>query len=631
MADQTTPGLDSVGNEPLIQGKPAAAPKQARYALPVTPSTGVLPGSILEDMERIYQKRLAAQSPFQDWIKDVLAWGGTDRPNTTLETLRERAKEKEDRAAELFRMRSDIASARAQQEQLARQSEFLRSLSGPGAPPAAGGLPSGTPAQAGRIPEMVTRAINEKVRMGDVAGAQKIYDEYNKGLITEETKFLANPSSYQRNIEIVTDDGRVELVDAITARRLFQEGKAQPLTPTAAAPSPTRPVAAPTPAPAPAAMTTAAAPAPAPAVTPTSAAPAPAVTPTAAAPAPAPVEVTEPTADKFRFENLTEPQIAALEKQMIDMGVEPRDTLRRADVAERFNSYPLNIRQRAFAAANEGMVPAAGQAPEAPKPPTQVAQAPAEPPKKRPTLPEAKAQLEIEKQLAINAAQEALKTDSKRRETFEKNTDAMTVSERLNRAKRAQQLVLSDPTIAGVISGPGYKNAISVLLQQGISTPSGSVSLQGLSEAIYKTLPTTMDTKKRYELAGILANMELDASAVMNGQGQISDGERKILSKASISIEDPAEVVYKKAKMMQARQETLQKLAEVYGDGIRFRTSFKAFENDPQYKRIAAEYEKQLDAIAAEDIKIPRVSAAQPKQPKSGTAPGGVKWKVVPQ
>ena len=614
----------------MVQGKPAAVGKPSGFSLP-TPTGGVpIAPSILEELEKIYQRRLQSQNPFQEWMKDIAAWG---QPG---DALAKRQQEKTGREAELFQMRSQIASAKAQQEQLARQAEFLRSISG-GQPPA-GGLPSAAPGQAptagAGLPPIVTRAINEKIRMGDVAGAQKIYDEYNKGVITEETKFLANPSSYQRNIEIVTDDGRVELVDAITARRLFQEGKAQPLTPTAEAPSPTRPVAAPVPAPAPApapaAMTTAAAPAPAPApaATPTAAAPAPAVTPTAAAPAPAPAPAVTPTsADPFKFENLTEAQIVSLEKQMMDMGRDPRDTLRRPDMAEKFNSYPLNIRQRAFTAANEGMVPA----PEAPKPPTQVAQAPAEPPKKRPTLPEAKAQLEIQKQLEINAAQEALKTDAKKREVFETNTDPMTVSERLNRAKRAQELVLSDPTIAGVISGPGYKNAISGLLQQGISTPSGSVSLQSLSDAIFKTLPTTMDTKKRYELSGILANMELDASAVMNGQGQISDGERKILQKAAISIEDPAEVVYKKAKMMQARQETLQKLAEVYGDGVRFRTNFNAFKNDPQYKRITAEYEKRLDAIAAEDIKIPRVSAAQPKQPKSGTAPGGVKWKVVPQ
>jgi hypothetical protein len=250
-------------------------------------------------------------------------------------------------------------------------------------------------------------------------------------------------------------------------------------------------------------------------------------------------------------------------------------------------------------------------APAAPQAATPAAPPPAA---RRPTATELERQGEIEKQIEIASAQEKLRTDAKKREVFETDVDATKITERQARARRAQELVKSDPTIAGVISGPGYQNAIAGLLQEGISTPSGSISLSSISDAIYKTLPTTMDTKKRSELAGILANMELDASAVMNGQGQISDGERVILRKAAISIEDPAEVVYKKARMMEARQETLKQLSNLYGDGSKYIRNFGAFKNDPQYRAIQDQYERRLQQIYDE-----KVNFAKPAKGK-GTA-----------
>jgi hypothetical protein len=242
--------------------------------------------------------------------------------------------------------------------------------------------------------------------------------------------------------------------------------------------------------------------------------------------------------------------------------------------------------------------------------------APAAPAGRRPTAPELERRSEIEKQIEIQAAQEKLKTDAERRKVFETDIDDTKIVERQGRARRAQELVKSDPTIAGVISGPGYRNAIAGLLQEGISTPSGSISLGSLSDQIYKTLPTTMDTAKRAELAGILANMELDASAVMNGQGQISDGERVILRKAAISIEDPAVVVYRKARMMEARQETLKKLGDLYGDGSKYIRNFGALKSDPQYRAIQDQYERRLEDIAKEEVNLPK-PAKGPKGKRS--------------
>jgi hypothetical protein len=54
--------------------------------------------------------------------------------------------------------------------------------------------------------------------------------------------------------------------------------------------------------------------------------------------------------------------------------------------------------------------------------------------------------------MEINAAQEKFKTDAKKREVFETDIDATKIVERQGRARRAQELVKSDPTIAGVMT-----------------------------------------------------------------------------------------------------------------------------------------------------------------------------------
>lgn len=603
MADQVTGGLPQEPEQPVIQGKPVAAPKTARYTLPVAPTTGVMPSSILEDMERIYQQRVAAQSPFQEYIKDVLAWGGTERPGTTMETVRRRAQEKEDRAAELFQMRSQIAAAKAQQQQIAKQAEFLQGLSRPGAPGMAG-APG-----VGQMPAEVLQAINEKIGLGDVAGAQAILDNYRKTKMGEEIKFTTNPATYARNIEVVLPDGRIEIVDPLTARRMAESGQGVVIPPAAA------------PAPAPA-RTPTAGPAPAPA-----AGPAPAPTP---APAPAPTPAARPitqTGDQFKFENLSEQQIAGLENQMRSMGVDPRDTLRRADIAERFNNYPLEIRQRAFAQANEGMVPVSGQpatAPAAPAAPTQVAQAPA--PQPRLTLPEARARLEAEKEERRGIAEK----EAKQFEAFLTATEAPVAVDRIETAREIIDITKQRPQIVGILQNQGVASALATLLQSGMSISGGhSIGMKDLDEAIFRARPGTKpeDIAARDRLRTLLEKTAFHLSTIIKGQGQVTEFERTLLQQVAGSIRSTPENIIKIQQSLMARAELDQKLGEMYSRRASGMT-YSQFKATDQYKDAVKAYEERLRQIQREKVAFPQQPPAG--APKSGTAPGGLKWRVVP-
>ncbi len=620
MADQITGGLpQEPEQQPIIQGKPVAPAKGARYTLPVAPTTGVLPASILEDMERIYQQRIAAQSPFQEYIKDVLAWGGTSQPGTTLETVRRRAQEKEDRAAELFQMRSQIASAKAQQQQLAKQAEFLQGLGRPGAPGAPGAV--AVPG-VGQLPAEVLQAINEKMGMGDIAGAQAILDNYRKTKIGEELKFTTNPATYARNIEVVLPDGRIEIVDPLTARRMAESGQGVIVPPAAgpartATPAPT-PAAGPAPVPAAGPMP-AAGPAPVPAA---GAAPTPAAGPAALPPLPRP-ETT--TADQFKFENLTEQQIAGLENQMKSMGVDPRDTLRRADIAERFNSYPLNVRQRAFTAANEGMVPVSGQAPAAPQEPIQVAQAPTEPPT-RPTLPEARARMEAQKEQLKGMAEK----ETKQFESFLTATEAPVAIDRAETAREVIDITTRRPQVVGILQNQGVASALSVLLQSGMSISGGhSIGMKDLDEAIFRARPGTSpeDIEARDRLKTLLEKTAFHLSTIIKGQGQVTEFERTLLQQVAGSIRSTPANIVKIQQSLLARAELDQKLGEMYRSKPESMT-YSQFKATDQYKNAVKAYEDRLRQIQREKVTFP----AQPPAgaPKSGTTPGGLKWRVVP-
>jgi hypothetical protein len=623
MADQVTGGLpQDTDQQPVIQGKPVAQAKGARYTLPVAPTTGVLPASILEDMERIYQQRIAAQSPFQEYIKDVLAWGGTEKPGTTLETVRRRGQEKEDRAAELFQMRSQIAAAKAQQQQLAKQAEFLQGLGRPGAPGAPGAVGAPSVAGGAQLPPEVLQAIQEKMGMGDIAGAQAILDNYRKTKIGEELKFTTNPATYARNIEVVLPDGRIEIVDPLTARRMAESGQGVIVPPAAgpartATPAPT-PAAGPAPVPAAGPMP-AAGPAPVPAAGP---APVPAAGPAALPPLPRP-ETT--TADQFKFENLTEQQIAGLENQMKSMGVDPRDTLRRADIAERFNSYPLNVRQRAFTAANEGMVPVSGQAPAAPQEPIQVAQAPTAPPT-RPTLPEARARMEAEKEERKSMAEK----EAKQFEAFLTATETPVAIDRIETAREIIDITTRRPQVVGILQNQGVASALSVLLQSGMSISGGhSIGMKDLDEAIFRARPGTKpeDIEARDRLRTLLEKTAFHLSTIIKGQGQVTEFERTLLQQVAGSIRSTPENIIKIQQSLKARAELDKKLGEMYTSRASGMT-YSQFKGTDQYKSAVKAYEDRLRQIQREKVTFP----AQPPAgaPKSGTTPGGLKWRVVP-
>lgn len=574
-----------------VMVKPTAG--RGRYGLPTVTTNLPVNTGVLSSMEQLYQDKLAQQQGFMEGMKDAAAWwsGGIEGPGAALSR---RSREREEQAANLFQLQTQIAQYRAAQE---AQKNFERRRTGElGQAPGAAGQPPSLASQMFGMPAEIRQALmNAKTE----AEYDKIYGEWAK----KKAEVEASPEFDVPKIPVVTwnEETNEWQRDVISARQL----RANPnkyLSPESVPSAPAKKEA----------------PKPAAAATPPEAAPPPA----AVAEAPPPEAAPRAQPVNYTFSELTPDQIKRMSDQGRAMGL-INNVMERPDAAELFDKQPLEKRKAVFnalqtppvqvaAAPSATMTDVTAPTTGAMRPTTQVAQAPAaapapapgRPPK--PTAGQLERQAEIDKQVEIAAATRKLESDKLQRDLYEKEADPTRISERKTRAERVQRLVLEDPTIVGVLTQPSVKSAIANVIQQGLSTPSGSISVSGLSEAIFQTLPTTMSLAKRREVAGYIAQMELDMSQAMNGQGQISDSERQILRAAAISIEDPAEVVVKKAKMMQARQETLEKLNQIYGDGSKFVKNFGAFKNDPQYKVIQKEYEDRLRGIVNEDIKIDR-------------------------
>lgn len=202
------------------------------------------------------------------------------------------------------------------------------------------------------------------------------------------------------------------------------------------------------------------------------------------------------------------------------------------------------------------------------------------------------------------------------RTAFENDTDPGTLSDSYATSRRIQTLVKDDPTLSGVLTGPGYAKAIGTVLEKGI----GNFGIQALDDAIYQTLPSTtnMSAADRKELSTYLAKIELQAAKLIKGQGQITEGEREILQRASSSIKDPAELIYKKARVLERVTAMNEQLAAIYGDGEKF-TNFRKFKNDPEFKRIHSEFRGDLENILNEKTDFTRSKAGAPSAIKEGT------------
>ena len=580
--DVTTTTEEETAERPIPVAK--APVSKGPYALPTPVGKTAVDEGILQRMQELINEREARKGGFNEAMLDAQAWwsGGQAGP---YKALTERRAQKEADEATTFQMRRDLAQQRMAQERAkARMVDVLGPQGGtPGAETGAAAAPPGSGAILFGVSPTQSKYLIDLVR--DPATRQVVIDQAKDDPDAAAATVRAYVAKNSGDTELVKDlrygmDKGLITQDA--ARNIFQLRVAggpeafkpipfmgvvggQPGTyerqPLAAAAQLGGPAAAP------------AAPA-APAQRP----PVPGMGAPQAAPSAMPTAV--PTA---------RPQMAA-----------PPAPTPSAPVAA-----PI-------AAPTTPQMPAA----QAPRPAVSPAASPV-----------SKESLAIMQDVESTRGKERAKESEAERKAFKASVSSDDVVDRKIISDRIATLVKENPKIAGVISDPTFFNGLAQLVKTGVSTPRGPVGLQDIEEFVFNSLPSTdfPDKVQRRELASYLARFELMNSALVKGQGQVSNAERQIIRDASVSISDPAELIYKRAKMVARRAELDSQLSDIYG--AKEYTNFEDFKRDPAYKAAFKQYENDLRGIVNEKVVLSKenIKANKVKQRKSSEMPEDIR------
>jgi hypothetical protein len=433
----------------------------------------------------------------------------------------------------------------------------------------------------------------------DPAAARKLLQDHLKKMSEIAAQARVNPEAYKKTIEVRTPTGKLDMVslmDVLNSPQKFQPTKrgaavvqsqtsgVSPAAPTAAAPAAAAPTAA----------------------APTAAAPTATGTFNQIKPIP-PMPKSAPLAPPELKD--TFPVVAGEEKGAMKM-----TPAAPAPVAAPAAPAPVAAPAApAPVAAPAAPAPVAAPAPRAPI--TPVAQK---------TIPELRAEAEADAAFQKEAGVGAAKSINKQLEEFEANTSSTNVIEKRAANQRIIDLVMGSPNSVGLLEKPGMGAALATLAKNGLNTPSGAIGVQELEDALVKVMPGT-DQKTinaRNEIKQNLARGELEASKLAQGQGAVSDFERRLFAKVSGSVADTPELLIKRQMALVARENLNEKLGSLWNDQQQpgKAPNFAQFKTLPERKRLIAEYDKELRAILDKEIKVPKAETAKPAIPKYDAA-----------
>lgn len=211
-----------------------------------TAKPGIVNSSILADMQKLYDQKLAEKNYFMQDLADASAWwsGGAAGPSAGLaqraQTRALQSKQLEDLQAQLSQGKVNIAQLGEANTSMSEPKAGISGLPTGGAQ-APAGAPAGEYTIRGvPVPVHVYKAYQAHLKQGNLAKANEVFDSYTK----EETKFLTAPGTYKQEDYFDKNIGQMDRRTPMEVRG----GTAPMVTaPTAAsrAPVPTQAVAGP--------------------------------------------------------------------------------------------------------------------------------------------------------------------------------------------------------------------------------------------------------------------------------------------------------------------------------------------------------------------------------------------------
>jgi hypothetical protein len=202
--------------------------------------------------------------------------------------------------------------------------------------------------------------------------------------------------------------------------------------------------------------------------------------------------------------------------------------------------------------------PQAAQAPQAAEP---QAAAPAAPDAAAPRglrsqeqIAAEKRQSEIDQAAATKRAEDLAKAAAAKEATLEDRD--MSARRMFGGSTRILDYLKQSPNFYGIFARPGVVAAVGNLIKEGIQTPSGTLNLAGFEDSMRKLMPnvTQADLDNVSKVAAELAEIELNFSRTyFQGQGAVTEGERKIVRAIPGSVSSSPEVLRTRVELLKAR------------------------------------------------------------------------------
>jgi hypothetical protein len=123
---------------------------------------------------------------------------------------------------------------------------------------------------------------------------------------------------------------------------------------------------------------------------------------------------------------------------------------------------------------------------------------------------------------------------------------------------RILDLLKQSPNFVGIFARPGVVAAIGNLIDNAIRTSSGTLEMKGFQDSMRSLMPgaTQKDLDNVQNIASEIAEIELNFSRMyFQGQGAVTEGERKIVRAIPGSISNSPEVLKTRANLLKARSQ----------------------------------------------------------------------------
>jgi hypothetical protein len=241
MANTNTPGLPALEtseDETTQQGFLASAPKSKSG---ISPSGQIAmdprqTAELLANMQSMVDERTGAFNTFMSGLKDASAWGsGGERGPSAALALREEAKNKEYK--DVYDMRTQMAAYRAAQGQQEAFNKQQERLFGGGGGGGGGGAGAGTGrVAAGTVVNGVTVDPETAAALSRARNNEefnKIFNDFASKRAQARGSMEFNPATYKNDIKFVTPEGKLQYIDAATAKQYRDEGYGQVIGPAA--------------------------------------------------------------------------------------------------------------------------------------------------------------------------------------------------------------------------------------------------------------------------------------------------------------------------------------------------------------------------------------------------------------